>query len=327
LTKHLNNSNTSLEAALVNEAFPNIDIKTFYWEIIQKSKKSIISISRKEFVDSILIKLSQSKITPFQISLGVSSIEEIIQYTDVEFLHLNSQNLKLDNGEIIEIQSDTINQEVFYEINELKLSNFNLLIFGQILSYLNGSKRFTNFSDQNQNLENQLINERIFNSIGKFALAFFGIILLVNFIFYNHYFSKTNELKSSLLAGDSQKENLIKLENIVKNKQDKINTISNSSNSKSTFYLDNIAQSVPHTILLRTIDYQPLIKNIQKDKPITFSENFILISGLSNDNNEFSRWIEKLEKNEWIKSIETLDYDFVSDNSSDFSIEIITNGK
>ncbi|WP_437368373.1 PilN domain-containing protein [Maribacter litoralis] len=327
LTKQLKNSNTSSEAALVNEAFPNLDIKNFYWEIIQKSKNSIISISRKEFVDTILIKLSQFKITPFQISLGVSGIKEIIPYTNVEMIELKKHDLKLNNEEIVELKSNTINQESVYQINGLKLSNLNLLIFGQILRHLNSNQSFTNFSNQNQKLKNQLKNERFFNSVGKFALAFFGILILVNFIFYNHYFSKISQLKSNLLASNSQKENLVKLENIVKNKQDKINTISNSSNSKSTFYLDNIAKSVPQTILLNNIDYQPLIKNIQKNKPIIFSENYILLSGISTSNNEFSRWIEKLEKNEWIKSIETLDYDFVNNSSSEFSIEIKINGK
>ncbi|WP_321827232.1 hypothetical protein [Maribacter dokdonensis] len=327
LTKQLNNSNTSLEAALVNEAFPNIDIKTFYWEIIQKSKNCIVSISRKEYVDSILIKLSQFKITPFQISIGVSSIAEIIQFTHVEMVHLKNHDLKLNNGEIFELKSNVINQEEIYQINGLELYNFSLLIFGQILSHLNGNQRFTNFSDQNQKFKIQLNNERIFNSIGKFALAFFGILLLVNFIFVNHYFSKTSELKTNLLASDSQKENLIKLENIVKSKQDKINTISNSSNSKSTYYLDIIAQSIPPSILLNKINYQPLTKNIQENKPILIDKKIILLTGLSNDNNEFSKWIESLEKKDWINSIETLDFDFVNDNSSEFSIEIKTNDK
>ncbi|TDS20888.1 hypothetical protein DFQ03_0146 [Maribacter caenipelagi] len=327
LTKQLSNPSISAEAALVNEAFPNIEIKTFYWEIIQKSQNSIVSISRKEFVDSVLQKLSQIKITPFQISLGVSGIEEILQYTDEEFLYLNSQNLKLNNGDIIEIKSDTINQEVFYEINELKMSNFNLLIFGQILSHLNENQRFTNFSDKNQKLNGHVKNERIFDGVGKFALAFFGMLLLVNFIFYNHYFSKANELQTNLLASDSQKENLIKLENTIKIKQEKINIISNSSNSKSTYYLDKIAQSIPQSILLNKIDYQPLTKNIQDNKPIFIDKKIILLTGLSNDNNQFSKWIEILEKNDWIVSIETLDFDFVNDNSSEFSIEIKTDDK
>lgn len=327
LTKQLSNPSISAEAALVNEAFPNIEIKTFYWEIIQKAKNSVVSISRKEFVDSVLLKLSQIKLIPFQISLGISGIEEILQYTDVELLYLNSQNLKLNNGDIIEIESDIDNQEVFYKISELKLSNFNLLILGQILSHLNGSKRFTNFSDQNKKLNSNVKNERIFDVVGKFALAFFAILLLVNFIFYNHYFSKVNDLQTNLLASDSQKENLIKLENTIKIKQEKINTISNSSNSKSTYYLDIIAQSIPKSILLNRLDYQPLTKNIQNNKPIFIDKKIIILSGLSNDNNEFSKWIEILEKNDWIASIETLDFDFVNDSSSEFSIEIKTNDK
>tara|TARA_R110000737_G_scaffold96089_1_gene130141 strand:- start:322 stop:711 length:390 start_codon:yes stop_codon:yes gene_type:complete len=124
------------------------------------------------------------------------------------------------------------------------------------------------------------------------------------------------------MDNNSQKENLVLLENVVKKKQERIETISIISNSKTTYYMDQLAQTIPETILLNNINYQPLLKSIQDNKPILLERQVILVSGISKDINEFSKWIEQLEGQNWIVSTETLDYDFVSDTTSDFLIEI-----
>lgn len=327
LTKELSNYSSSTDTALVNEAFPNLNTTDFYWELIQRQDHTIVSIARKESIDAIIRKLKELQINPFQIALGITSFTHITAYTKEEIINLVKYNVRIQENKLIDVSINENPTEQFYEINGLRISNYNLLGFSQILGYLNNNNRFTNLTDRNFNFENILKNERIFQITGKIALAFFGGLLLLNFLGYNHYFTTVNELNTTLMASNSQKDKLIGLENLVKKKQDRVEIISNSTNSKTTYYLDVLGESVPKSILLENISYQPLSKRIQKKKPILLESKVIIISGISRDINEFSEWVEELGNTSWITSVETLDFDYVNENTSDFLIEIKVNDR
>lgn len=325
LTKELSNFSSSADLALVNEAFPNLDITNFYWELIQKQDHTIVSIARKESVDLVIKALKEFNIYPFQITLGITSLTHVTPYIKDNDINLIKHSSRIQDTTIVELSTNENFIEQFYEINGLRISNYNLLCFGQIIGYLNQSEGFSNLKENNYKFENVIKNERIFQIVGKIALLFFGTILLLNFIVYNHYFTKVNELNSTLTASSSQKDKLISLETLVNKKEDKVTTISNATNSKTTYYLDVLGESIPASILLNTISYQPLIKRVQEKKPILFETRIITISGISKDIDEFSEWVEKLGDIKWIASTETLDFDYVNESTSDFLIEIKIN--
>lgn len=327
LTKELSNYSSSTNTALVNKAFPNLDIKDFYWELIQRQDHTIVSIARKESIDSILGNFKELQIHPFQIALGITSLTHITSYINEENINLLKYTVGLKEQQLVKLSTNENPIEQFYEINGLKISNYNLLGFSQILGYLNKNDRFTNLTDSNFNFENIIKNERIFQITGKIALTFFGLLLLLNFLGYNHYFTTVNELNTTLMASNSQKDKLMALENLVKKKQDRVDIISNATNSRTTYYLDVLGESVPKSILLESMGYQPLSKRIQIKKPILLEKKVIIISGISKDIDEFSEWVEKLGNLSWITSVETLDFDYVNENTSDFLIEIKVNDK
>jgi Tfp pilus assembly protein PilN len=322
LTKELTNTIKSGDTALVNDAFPNLDIKNFYWELIQKSAHTIVSISRKNSIDALISELKGYNLHPFQFSLGVTSLKNVIPFMDQGHINLYSQQLKIDETNLVEIKQLETSKEQFYSLNGLDISNYNLLVFGQILGYINSNERFNNYTDKNIFSTNYIKNERFFQILSKASLVFFGILLLTNFLFYYHYFDKVNLLTTNLMDNNSQKENVVLLENVVRKKQERSETISNVSNSKTTYFMDQLAQTIPETILLSNINYQPLLKSIRDNKPILLEKQVVLVSGISKDISEFSKWVEELERLRWIVSTETLDYDFVSDTTSDFLIEI-----
>ena len=74
--------------------------------------------------------------------------------------------------------------------------------------------------------------------------------------------------------------------------------------------------------MLSEIKYQPLAKPVRENKPILLEDGVLLVSGISKDVNDFSFWIEELEKYEWVTSAETLDYDYAGKTTSTFLIEI-----
>lgn len=322
ITKQVANTNSTNPDAIVNDAFPDLDLNNFYYEVIQISNGPIVTISKRNPIDKLIANLKELKIQVSQISLGISPVSNVIGYLEEENITLSNHVLKKEDGQIAQIASGTECEEKSYDINGLNITSKNLLSFAQILGHLNKENRIVNYNSISESLEWDFKNQRIFNQVLKYSLFFFVALLLANFFVYNSYHEKVAELNLTMAATSSKKNELSALDESVKRKQERVETLSSSSNSKATYYLDRFAQQIPSSILLSEIKYQPLAKPVRESKSILLDNGIVLVSGISKDVDEFSFWVEELEKLTWVSSVETLDYDFVSKNTSAFLIEI-----
>lgn len=322
LVKKIENTNTTNPEAIVNQAFPNLDLNNFYFEIIQSEVAPIVSISKKESIDTVIEKLKELKVKIFRFSLGISAIPNVMPYMENGPILVSNRQLHFEDKNIIDIGSISSHVEQQYHINGLALSSGHMLSFSQILGHMNQKPHITNFETVSENLKWAFKNYRIFNQFLKYSLAFFVTLLLSNFFVYSFYHEKVGELNAAMAATSSQKEALTILNASVKRKQERVETLSASSNSKTTYYLDLFAQNIPPSILFNEIKYQPLTKPLRESKPIILEEGILMVSGISKDVTVFSFWVAELEKYSWINSVETLDYDYISKDTSNFLIEI-----
>ena len=160
-----------------------------------------------------------------------------------------------------------------------------------------------NANDLKLELISSYKQSRFFNEFLKYSLIFFLSLLLVNFLLFNHYHSKVNELREVTQINADSKELILELREDVSKKENMVDNMLKSSSSKSSFYVNAIMQSLPNSILLSEVNYQPLIKRIKADKPIEINKRVLLISGSSNHSESFSNWIAQLETLDWIKKI------------------------
>ena len=147
-------------------------------------------------------------------------------------------------------------------------------------------------------------------------------ILLVNFLFFSFYFEKTKTWNESSQINQAAKKKVIKLNETVSELQKMTDDMLKSSASKSAFYINTIVNSLPESILLSEINYQPLEKRIKKDKTILLQKNTIIVSGNSNDSQLYSQWISVLENVDWVSHIDVIDYSDLKRSTSHFSIKI-----
>ncbi len=322
LSKRLEDAHTPHTDAMVNQAFPNLDLNNFYYQVAQAATQPIITIAKKATVDTILKRLQELKIMISSFSLGISALENVTPYLGEEQITVSNLQVGLTDHRITSIETDDTEHKQLYTINGLELSSSFLLAFSQILSNLKQGVTHTNFEEVSHRLNWEFKNFRIFNQVLKYALGFFIALLLINFFVYNSYHEEVGRLNAAMDATSSKKDELTFLDASVKRKQERVETLSNSSNSKATYYLDLFAQHIPNSILLSEIKYQPLAKPVRENKPIILEDGTLLVSGISKDVNEFSFWLEALEKYEWVSSAETLDYDYAGKTTSNFLIEI-----
>ena len=147
------------------------------------------------------------------------------------------------------------------------------------------------------------------------------MLLLFSFILFTNYTTKIEDLNTTLALNKTQKTSLLKLTNEVQKKEKLIKDFSLAS-SKASWYLDQVGQTIPKSISLSEIQWQPLEKNIKEEKPIKTKHYIMLIKGITNEGEGFSKWLSTLEQLDWIEKVAINDYGSGKKTSTSFQLQI-----
>ena len=114
----------------------------------------------------------------------------------------------------------------------------------------------------------------------------------------------------------NQKELLLQLQKTVAKKEQLIKDVQQSSSSKSSYYIDQIIQTLPKEIGLDELEYQPLVKAIKEDQEIEFEVNTIVIQGKTNETRILSQWISDLEQLVFVTNLAISDFQKLEDSKN-----------
>lgn len=308
---------------VVNKAFPNLKMDDFYFETFQSGENSIVSICRKDEIHTLLKNFEEHKIGISGFSLGVSRIHNVLPFIEEKEVQLNNHLVTTANTGIDSIKINETGTVKKYNVNGMEVSGRFLLGFSGILGNILQQNTFTsNFTPVNSALKDEFLNKRFFNLFSKAALGFLLTILLINFLVFNHYFSKSEQLTQTSEVNKINKEKLLKLDAQVRSKEKMAEDVLSASSSRASFYIDQIASVMPATLLLNELNYQPVKKQVKDGEAIEFDKDVILISGISSNSDDFSRWVETMEKFEWTGTVAIKDYDYTNKSSSLFTLLI-----
>ena len=316
-------SNESENNRLLFNAFPNLTINDFYYEISSNENFHNISICRKLMVDKLIETYNKHHITIVGFSLGNSITSVVNDFIDAPTYYTSNALLTKENNVITGIELVDDLPKKSYSINGLEVENSKLLNFSGALSYILKSKPTTsNFEKEEIGLLKDFKQKRFFSQFFMFGLGFILLILLANFFFFNSYYESVETMKQDSQVNNSQKATLLKLKVATDEKQKTVDDILKNSSSRSSFYIDAISNSLPNTIQLSALEYQPITKRIKKNKAVQLVEDVISISGISTDSDLFSDWIQTLESFDWIVNVTVINYGSQSKGTSDFSLKI-----
>ncbi|MGW9686778.1 hypothetical protein [Flagellimonas sp. 2504JD1-5] len=325
ITKISQQNSTLKGRAAVEQLFPGLNFENFYYQVSQLKGYQVVSIAKRDAVETLLAQLKEKKLHVAGMSIGISGMEFIVDHLDDEIIYTNTEKVAFDNGpnEGLAITKSDTHTPVGYDINGLNIKSPFLLAFSGILDFLTPSHYGnTNFDDTVQSLLSEFKNQRIFGLLLRTSLVVVLVLLLSNFLVFNSYFGKVEAAKESLAIDNEARKNLTIVRDRVEEKERKVEAVLSAGNTRTSFYLDRLASGVPPTILLTELQYQPLIKPMQASKPIELDLNTLLVTGNCKQSEDFSEWIHHLEGLDWIKSVETMDYDYKNSYSSTFKIKI-----
>lgn len=298
LTKKIPNS-SSEEKKNVRTAFPNITLSDFYYDVFtNKQKNSFVAIARKEYVHRIISNYKKVGIAVIDFSLGNNVIRNLEAVVGNKSIYSSNAINSFDTNALIEINTAAVTSET-YKINDLEVSNNEVLTLGGIISYYTKNSS----SEIHENLKENYIQKRFFDVGLKVGLGFLMILLLTNVLFFIAYTGKVNSIIGELQHRETYKNQLNELQSEVTQKKRLVESVNAASNSNLSRYIDELGISVPPKILLTQLNFHPNKGTIKADKPLVFESNKIIIKGVSIEDEPFSKWIATLERKSWIASI------------------------
>jgi hypothetical protein len=324
LTKKIDSSEVN-SLKVVYNAFPNINLDDFYYEVLIQEKNQFVSICRKTYIEDLVNNYTQFGLSVIYITLGNSIISGISDFLKSQCLVTTNAKLVFEDQAISVIEKREIEETQSYNINGLEITNNYILSFsGALNTLMNHFNPSTNLDELISSQRNNFKQSRFFNVFLRFGLVFILTILLSNFFFFNYYYNEVETLQQTSQVNQTTKEKIIELNERVTKSQKMVDDMLKGRSSESSSYVNAVVQSLPKSILLSELNYQPLTKRIKKELPIMTDNNMLLISGESNDKVEFSKWLVDLGHFNWVKKVDIINYGDSKFNSL-FSIKISIN--
>ncbi|QSW87989.1 general secretion pathway protein [Flavobacterium endoglycinae] len=306
---------------LLHKSFPNTNWDEFYYEIWRLKTKSVIAIARKSYINTLLENYQNQKITIAGISLGVCSIADIIEYSDQNEFYTNHQLISRNENQII--SQNSLETAIPYTINDLQIENRQLLAFSGILRLIvNNTANTGSILSYSEELYNEYNQKTFFNKGLKIMVGIVLGILVLNFIFFSHYYKLAQESSEILLVNKSSSEDVSKIKQRIIIKEEKVKGIDGRMTSRSSLIINEIASRVPSSILLTELVFNPLEKKIKAEEPILTKDKMIAISGTTIANQDFTKWVEDIETLKWVDKVLITHFGKNEDNETTFSINV-----
>ena len=327
LTKKVDISDRD-NSRILNMAFPNVNPEEFCYEVLIQDEISYISICRKNVIRELLDVYNNKRVSIVDFSLGVLSSANVILFMEnLDEVKVSNRNIRFNENKVSAIEELFDDEEFTYNINGIEItSKFFMSFTGALNLALNRNITQNNYNSICTDLNEDFKQRRRFKLTLNTSLIVLFVVLLGNFLIYNHYFSRLSSLKGNSQALKISKEEISVLSsNIIKSKK-KVEDVQKTNASRGSYYIDRIIRSLPQSITLIELNYQPLKKQIQKGKPIEYELRTVIIEGLSLDSKAYSNWLKHLENYSWINTVAIINYSEEAGIST-FNISIAINEK
>jgi len=310
LSKIVENLNNEADDVLLNRVIPNALLKDFYLQKTLLSDGLIsLSISRRDFIDSIIEKLAKFEISIVHVVMGVDHVPlflKAVNYsTDISVIKIPGYSITFMNDSVSQVllSSDESNLTVL-SFNDKNVGALNLFSFAlSFVNYFSHELSQARIRTVFESRRDYKYSAGIRKGIALFSLGLITILLINQLVFYFQN-NKSSEMKSKIIAN----ENSLNEYNEVKKKYGEKEHLFTSSGltiaSYTSIFIDQLSEKIPSSIVLSAINVQPFkIDKTQDQDRVYFESKKIIVEGFCSRTPELSEWINIIKKNSWVKDV------------------------
>lgn len=161
-----------------------------------------------------------------------------------------------------------------------------------------------------------------FRAYGIISVSCILMILMGNYFYQNHLNNEIAQLQADLSLSDNNLALLDRLDQEKIRKEQLVKSAGVTSTRFLSYYLDEIGRTVPKGIQLQTMQLFPLEGKLKNKHKVEVNNEQIIINGSTPENVVLDDWIEHMDRFEWIKSIELLNYLKAGEELAEFKLLI-----
>ncbi|MEL6636636.1 MAG: hypothetical protein AAFW73_17305 [Bacteroidota bacterium] len=315
------------EAELLATVLPNAEEQEFWLQRQTGPDGVWASLVRRDAVQTVLDEFAAQELWVNQLLLGPFAVTPLWSFLDrKEALSTSAYQLDFDaNGHLQSLRRSTADAEwTSVRVEEETLPSDLLPAFGSA---------FMGLVDAPDTLavprvaarQEEFFQWRIFQTGGWALLLGLLVILVLNTFFYYQYKDRNQDLSSQVFLADTQLERLDSLRAQVGRQEDFMQQTSLNQNSRTSYYADRIAATLPTGLQLSELEIFPILgreRDYREDQLIRYQKDRIRIRGLCKNSLTYNEWLTTLESLDWVDRAEHLEYQDLSSRLSRFELQL-----
>ncbi len=313
----------------IKQNIPNINTEEYLIELDQTNQdEKLVALCRMEQVESIFDADTLQRIPLHGISLGFIGISKYLQLfsKEVHRFDFEGNTIHINDNKILDIKKNITESSNYYLFADKERKASEIIALAAGLTY---------FTDKTWNtFQMPVINEKIkeYTAAGLCSLILYKlgsimfVLLLVNFLLFDHYSAKRNQLEIESNGIETIKNEINQLQSDLNVKRQFIQQNNVPENFAFAFYADRIASCVPQGIEFTELSVCPVTNKVKEDKVIGFQSNTLRLNGNATNSIPFSKFLDKINKSTWVRKLDKQVYNYNNANdNADFELEILLN--
>jgi hypothetical protein len=313
---------------LIQEVFPNASDKDFYIQKENIATGKIISVIRQDLLNSIINDFTKENITVLGVALGSFDVKYIKPLLPSDStIHAQTHSYTFNTEQ--KITHFTRNTEGVFD--DIKIGD-DMLDSRLIPAYAGAFKSLLqippSFHPQLiKDLQEEYFQKKVYQSGSLAALVLVFLILLCSTFLNFIYKEKSNKLSFQLVSQNADFSALDSLKKQVAQQKTFVQQTNISQSSRTSFFADRLAASIPMGLELIQLNIFPMLgnrKDYKENQLVKFQNEIIMAKGVCDNSITYNEWIKKLHTLDWVSTAMHIDYKDINSNLGEFELKITT---
>lgn len=299
------------------------DKEDFYFTSYNDGHQVATSFFRKNLIEDVVGKIRKANITLLQISCGLVPVLLVLEDdATISFDYF----IQKEGARIVKcVRNENPSERCL--IQGIYRDKFETIVVSICTAIRSNNVCFeTGLSSKEVAVLTE--NYRQFRQFRFFGVAIVSILFIavtLNYFYINYLNTEIANLEVDLTLTNDAVSLLDKLKQ-EKNRKELL--VSNSGVQQKefiSFFLDKIGETVPKAISLQDLEVFPMLETLKEKRKVVLQQQIIEIDGTSPESETLDDWMERMNRFDWVKSVELISYLKSENSNASFKLLITLN--